>query len=287
VSSNPVEALEMIDIGLRRVEEAIALEPGAASALESRGTIRYFRWLLRLDDDPRTRERLLRQAKEDLEWAVEFDPSRATAFSTLSHLRYAIGDISGAVIDARRAYEEDAYLQVANAILRRLYNGTYDLGQFAEAQRWCDEGGRRFPNDWRFTDCRLWLILTPAGTPDIERAWALREQLLPMIPESRREFQSHLSQLVVGGIIAQAGLADSASVVLETARAGFEVDPNQQLLGYEAAIRSIVGDTDAAIELLKRYVAANPGHDFEIAGGVHWWYQNLLSHPEFRSIRGG
>jgi TolB-like protein len=278
-------ARQHLDAGLQHAQEALAMDPANAAALEYRGAMRYYRYARRIDDDDQFREQLLNGAREDLERATEIDEGRAGPHYWLSQLRYANGDIAGAVIDARRAYQADAYLTQAAGILRRLYLSTYDLAQFGEAERWCAEGHRRFENDWRFIDCQLWLKLTPVATPDVDGAWALREQMLELVPEGQREMQGRLTQLIVGGVIMQAGMADSAQVVLETARAGVDIDPDQELLGYEAVVRSIVGDTDTSIQLLKRYLSANPGHDFEIAGGLHWWYQNLAADPEFRALR--
>src|SRR5256885_6303782 len=50
-----------------------------------------------------------------------------------------------------RSYEEDAYLTVANDVLWRLFIGSYDLQQFGQANRWCQEGGERFPADRKST----------------------------------------------------------------------------------------------------------------------------------------
>ncbi len=287
VAGNPVEALEWIDTGLSHAQRALAGAPGDAGAFEARGTLRYFRWLLGLDDDADERELLLGNARDDLERAVSIDPSRASAHSALSHLYYQVDDVVSAVLSARRAYEEDAYLAVADLVLWRLYLGSYDLGQFAQARRWCDEGGARFSEDYRFADCQLWMMLTEGGTPDVDQAWRRREELLALVPATDRPMQERLSQIVVGGVIARAGLADSATAVLEGARATPDIDPDQEILGYEAAIRSITGERDIAVELLKRYVAANPGHSFEVGGDLHWWWRGLADHPEFRAVRGG
>ena len=108
VAGNPAEALEWIDTGLSHAERALAGAPGDAGAFEARGTLRYFRWLLGLDDDADERELLLGNARDDLERAVSIDPSRASAHSALSHLYYQVDDVVSAVLSARRAYEEDA-----------------------------------------------------------------------------------------------------------------------------------------------------------------------------------
>jgi hypothetical protein len=72
---------------------------------------------------------------------------------------------------------------------------------------------------------------------------------------------------------------------LEAARAGPDIDPGQELVGYEAIMRTMVGDEDVAVQQLRRYVAANPDHQFlEVEGDVHWWWRPLRDHPGFATV---
>ena len=71
------------------------------------------------------------------------------------HLYNQSGDQVDVKLAARRAYEEDAYLSNADVILSRLFYSSYDLGQFSDAARWCDEGKSRFPENDKFVECRL------------------------------------------------------------------------------------------------------------------------------------
>jgi serine/threonine-protein kinase len=282
----PVEARGYIDQGLGHITRALARAPNDAAALEFSGTLRYARWLFLRPTDAAEAHALLAAAQRDLEQAVEHDPSLAGAFSTLSHLRYQTKDVVGAVLAARRAYEEDAYLAVAPDILWRLFLGSYDLAQFAQARRWCDEGYRRFPRNFRFTECQLWIMTTSATPPDVEGAWRLLSHLEPLVPAAQREYQLHRAQLVVGGVIGLAGLTDSARRVLKRARADERIDPEQELLFTEAFMRTLMGDRDEAIQLLKRGVAARPEHAFRQGGDVHWWWRDLQNHPGFRGLLG-
>lgn len=286
LGGEPTEAGEFIEVALGHAEAALELDPGSARALEIRGTATYWGWLLGLEEDPLARGDQLEAARTDLEDAIQADPTLASAHSTLSHLYYQVDDVSAAVLAARAAYEEDAYLEVADVVLRRLYAGSFDLSQFREARRWCEEGFRRFPDDWNFTECRLWLMITEGTDPVPDRAWALRDTLIRLVPEEQREFRSKLGGLIVGGVLRRAQLADSAEVVLTSSRGDFLIDPEQELMGYEAAIRSATGDVDGAIELLKRYVSANSEHRFDVGGNLHWFWQPVSDHPDFRTILG-
>ena len=287
LADSPPEALPWIQAGLTHAERALRLAPSDASALELRGTVRLFQWSLHVTPDPQAAQRLLQSARQDLEAAVQSDPSRASAYSTLSYLYYQFEDVPAAVLAARRAYEEDAYLIAAADVLSRLYIGSLDLEQFSQAERWCTELVRRFPQDYRSADCGLTLLTTPALAPDVNRAWQLVARLDSTTPGPRRAYVWIEARLTAGGVIARAGLKDSARHVLDRARAATtpDADPSQDLLGIEAYERILLGDRDEAIALLKRYAAANPGH-FERGKDISWWWRDLRDDPRFKALIG-
>jgi serine/threonine-protein kinase len=284
LSESMAEAVTTLEKAVTMADSALAVEPDNAQALELRGTARYRRWLSRFDDDPSVRDPLLPQARADLEQAVKLDPGRASALSTLSHLYYQVGDLSEAVLAARRAYQEDAFLTVADGVLWRLYSASYDLENYDQAKQWCDEGRRRFPNNFRFVQCQLFLMTMDAATPDVDKAWSLYDRLVPELPEDQRTALDHQAQTVVGGIIGRAGLPDSANAVLVRARLSPRDDPEGELMSVEAAMRALMGDREGAIDLLKRYVVNNPGH-FAGRAGLHWWWRSLRGDPGFEQLR--
>jgi serine/threonine-protein kinase len=287
LAETPREAVSWIELGLSHAGRALRLAPNDATALELRGTLRYFRWTLRLTPDPAAAQALLGSARQDLEAAVQADPSLASAHSTLSHLYYQYDDVAAAVLAARRAYEADAYLSVATEILSRLFLGSLDLEQFSQAERWCNELTRRFARDYRSADCRLTLMTTPAFAPDVRQAWQLVAAIDSLTPAARRPFVGSKARLMAGGVIARSGLADSARQVLDRAHAALTpaVDPGQELLGVEAYQRILLGDRDQAIALVQRYAAANPGH-FERGKDIGWWYRDLRNDPRFKALIG-
>ena len=268
--------------GLDDVERALTIESNHARALETRGTLRYWTWLLNVTPDPAARDRLFETAQADLERAVQIEPTLASAHGTLSHLYYG-DDIASAVLAARKAYEEDAYLDNADVILWRLFNGSYDMAQFTQGQRWCDEGARRFPDDYRFSLCQLLVMTMPISEPDVGRAWSVLGRLDTV---SAPEYQRVYAEIILGGILGRAGLTDSSASVLLRARAKADpqLDPTQELLSYEAAMRVIAGDEGEAIELLKRYIAANPDHAFDPQEEMAWWWRPLEDHPRFHEL---
>jgi TolB-like protein len=283
-AASPEEAIPEIQTSLGFAAHALETDPNSAAALELRGTVRYWAWIIHAEPDPVKHEELLKNAQADLERATELDPTRASAYSTLSHLYYQTDDVPAAVIAARRAYEEDAYLAVAPEILWRLSVGSYDLAQFAAAKRWCEVGAQRFPDDYRFAFCQLTVMATPAGEPDIDRAWELLDELQRLSPEHRRDFDTHRGRIFVAAIIGLAGLPDSARSVLDRNRQTIdhEVDPDGELLVVEAYARATLGDADDAIDLLKLYAAAE--HGFARGANLHWWWQELSTHPRWSEV---
>lgn len=271
--------LEILDRAVERANAALQLAPDNAAALELRGTSLYRRWLTRVDDGQEA-EQLLARAKADLERAERLDPSRASINSTLSHLLIQVEDWPGAVLAARKAYEQDAFLDVADDVLWRLYTSAYDLGEYQEAQRSCSEGYRRFPENFRFVQCQLYLLTMPEAEPDVDRAWALLDEYRPLLNEQPEYYEAQ-ARLAVGGVIGRAGMSDSAQAVFRSAQVGPEVDPQGENMVFEAAMRSVMGDVDGAIDTLERFVLRSAGR----APGQTWWWENLEGNPAFERIQ--
>lgn len=275
-------ALDWIETGLGHAERALRIDPNHAEAFEIRGTLRYLRYLLGADPSPDDRRRLLADARDDLERAVDLDPTLASAHATLSHLYTQTHETSNVVLSARRAYEEDAYLDNAESVVSRIFFGTYQLEQFTESRRWCGVGQRRFPEHSDFVFCELLLMTVPGGTPDPERAWQLVGRIDTIAPEYQAEWERLQAEIVAGGVVALAGDEDSARSVWRRARgrATAEVDETRWLRALEAHLHTLIGDHEEAVELLEVYAAVNPGANFE----DNWWWRDLQDHPGFRRL---
>jgi TolB-like protein len=274
-----------VNVGLGHAAKVLARDPNQARGLELRGSLRYIGWFLNTQPNPAARAALLDSAQADLEAAVRADARLASAHAALSSLLYQRKEVVSAVLEARQAYDNDAYLRDAEAILDRLFWGSYDIAQFGEAQRWCAEGARRFPGSWRFAECQLWLMTIPNADVDIERAWRLARQADSLTPASQVPFRSRMRQIVVASVIGKAGRHDSALTVLGRARTDDpKIDPTQDLVGYEAVMRALIGDADTAITILQRYVATHPDHSFRRDGMLHWWWRDLEGRPGFQAV---
>ncbi|HET7603658.1 MAG TPA: protein kinase [Gemmatimonadales bacterium] len=282
---DPLAAKPWIDKGIAFADSALALEPRNPDALEARGTLRYLGYVLGLATDSATKARTLAQARSDLETATTIRPAQAGAWYILSHLYYQLpGGETDTKLAAQRAYEADAYLSNANQILSRLYDTSYDLEQFVDAARWCDEGVSRFPDDFRFISCQLWIMTTKARNPDVPLAWRLADSVVKMAPEPRRPFERLKARAAVAAVLARAGLADSARHVADGAKGDAEVDAPRDLLIMNAFVHTMLNDTTAAIEALKGWLAANPTQRAALATDNGWWLRDLRSTPQFKAL---
>jgi len=286
LSSDLDSALAAIAAAVGHANRALAIDPNDARARELRGTAQYWHWILGVTADPKEANALLQAAQTDLETAVRVDPGLASAHSTLSHLYYQTGSVVSALLEARNAYEADAFLSTAPEVLWRLFLGSYDLEQMTQARTWCGEGARRFPDDYRFAECRLWALTLPGVTPDVAEAWRLAEEATQRAPDSRREYERHRAMIIVGAVLARAGLPDSARAVLLRARAGADVDPQRELPFVEAYVRTLLGDDDEAVALLGQLVVGSSGQE-ELGAGewaAHWWWRGLQGRPDFQAL---
>ena len=289
VSREPLDAKPWLDKGIDEANQVIAKEPRNADALELRGMLRYGRWTRALASNPRHATALLDSAQADLSEAVRIVPSKADSWNVLSEVYGQKDDPINAKVASQRAYEEDAFLAGADMVLWRLYVTSYDLEQFADAVKYCDEGGRRFPENRLFTRCKLWLFTARTVTPNPDTAWQYYETLKRVTPARQWEFAQHEYRMVVAGTLARAGALDSARRVLLAARPDSRVDPQGTLTGPEAFIWTLFGtaqDSAEAINVLRKFLSANPHHRAGYAETTNWWWKGLKTRPDFIALVG-
>jgi tetratricopeptide (TPR) repeat protein len=237
-----------------------------------RGTLRFRQWLLAPGGT--NAGTAVEAAERDLRAAiVPSNPSQGQAWSTLSALLQLRGKVAEANLAAQRAYDADAFLQDAADIVFRLYYTSLDLDREADALRWCSEGRRRFPGDWRFAHGQLALLLLPgAGVPDVERAWRLVADLERLSPPMDRAAYSPRWQMLMAGVLARAGRPDSARAVIALARARAPRAPEMDY--NEAIARTLLGERERALDLLSNYLKATP----QVR-------QYVAADPVFRALR--
>lgn len=295
--AEPEVARTLIDSGMAIADRLIADDRADADAFELRGNLRYWRWLLRLVPDGTAADRLLQDARSDLETSRNLSPRQAGAWASLSHLYNQTSSITDVMLAAQRAYEADAYLDNAGTIIDRLFTAAYDLDQPVDARRWCEEGGRRFPEDARFQLCRLYLMTMRAEKPDIAAAWeAVQSPQLQKDPSTGSpDLNLGEARLLMAAILARSGLRDSARAVIAMARQGVaeasrrvgrEVDPTRDLANTEAFAQLQLGDTAASIAALKLFLVANPEWRDGLAEDPGWWFRDLAGNAGFKGAVG-
>ena len=292
-TDDPGQANKAIDAGLEHARRALALEKDDPDALELRGSLNYWRWLYPLEPDSARRVSLLASARADLERATKLNPAQASAYAMLSHLYANAPDktLVDVVLAASAALEKDAYLGNADAIINRLTHAAYDLGQFPDADKWCREGQRRFPADYRFVECEL-LIMTskfveadPVKAP--ARAWQLADSVVRLTPDERdQRYERLYTRVLAAGVLARAGLQDSARSVLRSTKDDPEVDPSRDLANTAAFIWTLAGDTTEALNQIKTYLVANPGRRADFRENPNWWFRGLSNDPRYKALVG-
>jgi eukaryotic-like serine/threonine-protein kinase len=264
--------------GLALAEQALRRKPGYEPALELRGSLRMQQWLYSNQarpEDADAAERDLRSA------AVPENPSRARAQSTLAYLLWRRGSFAEANLVARRAYEADAFLADAPLVLDRLFVTSLLLRRWNEASQWCDQGHRRFPDQWLFIHCRLTLLSLPAGElPDAERAWQLVAEMQRVTAPSEWASLAPRWRMLVASVLARGGHQDSARRTLNRAREAGTTDPELDV--YEAGVRVLLGEHQRALALLERYLAHAPSQKGIIRGDPG--FDDLHRYPRFLEL---
>jgi TolB-like protein/tRNA A-37 threonylcarbamoyl transferase component Bud32 len=282
----PAAASPWVDSALVLADRALTLNADSPDAYELRGSARYDRTRLGLVPDRVQREEAIASAEQDLLKATSLEPTLATAFNTLSMMQYQKYDVAASANFARKAYEADAYLTAAPAILFRLYVTNYDMAQATAAKQYCDEGANRFPNDARFVRCRLWLMTMRGIESRPDSAWKLLEDLKRVTPPQDWEYARRDGEIAIAGALARANppLADSARRVLDRAKATPDIDPRGELVGLEAFVRVLLGENDQAIRMLEQFLTQHPEHVDGFKRANAWWWAPIASDPRFQRI---
>jgi serine/threonine-protein kinase len=272
--------------GLAHAQRALRLKADDPDALELQGTLLYWRWLLNLEPDAVKAAELFTQAERALRSSVAANPTQASAWNSLSHLLINKEEVAEAKLAARRAYEADPYLTNANLTLWRLFSTSVDLEDPVEARHWCEEGERRFPEDPRFSECKIWVNFIKGQTPDVDTAWAALERYVSLSSPNVREFQRLRGQMQVAMVLARAGLKDSARAVILRSRADASVDPTRDLVQFEVAARTLLGDKDEAFAQLGTWLATNPQQRAYLSKDKSWWYRGLHDDSRWKDLVG-
>ena len=268
-------------------DRALSHAPTDADALDLRATARYFRWLYNLAPDPAASTKLLADAEADYRASIKSNPLQATALNGLSHLLNNKTQSSEAKLAAQQAYESDPYLKDIDKTIWRLFSNSIDLNLRTESEKWCNIGRQRLPDNFRFTECRLWLFSLQGQKPSVDSVWSVYREFVKRSPASLRQLDSLEGGMFVALGLIRAGLADSARAVLVRSRGNPQVDPASELLKYEAQVWAQLDNKDEAIRALTRFYASNPQQRAFAKDDQSWWWDNIRNDPKYKALVGG
>jgi TolB-like protein len=285
---DPVLAAEWIDKGVVDADRALNKSPNNAAALELRGNLKYWSFLLGLEPNPDRSKALLASAQADLEAATSQPGDHGGAWASLSHLYYyAEGkSLSDVNIAAQRALEEDAFLSNAAVVLDRLFLSSYDLENFPSASQVCTELRRRFPASRNAPRCALFMLTARGEEPDVPRAWRLADSVEAMTPRARVELERRKAHMLVAAVLSKAGLKDSARAVAGRSLGDRGIDPSGDLGQFGAFVSVQLGDTVEAFRRLSVYLAASDRVRLSLAQSPGWWFRPLSTWPEGQRLVG-
>jgi Serine/threonine protein kinase len=274
-----------IDAGLANAERALKKSPSDAGALEARGTLHYWQWLNNLAPNPAASLALFASAERDLRAATLANDHSATAWNYLSHLLINKGELAEAKMAAENAYRADPYLRDADRTILRLFFASLDMNVPIEAAKWCNEGRSRFPQNYLFTECKLWLYALPTNTPpDMRDVWATYDEYIKASPPNVQEFDKFKGKLIVGLALVRAGMKDSAEAMAAANQGDAQIDPGGELTNLAINVYAQSGNKDAALSLIARYLAANPQQRESAANDKSWWLESLRSDPRYQAL---
>ena len=145
--------------------------------------------------------------------------------------------------------------------------------------------GRRFPEYFRFTECRLWLFALKDQKPEIDQLWRSYGRYLEVSPPNA-VLNRHYGLMLVAIGLARAGLRDSSVSTALRARADSTVDQTRDLALLEAIARTLLGDRDEALRQLDVYYTANPHLRASMAQDQSWWWRDLRQDPRYWEVIG-
>ena len=283
---DPSQIPKWLDQAGKFADSATTLSPTNADALELRATISFFKWFYNLSPDPSASGKLLESAEADYRAALRSNPLQATAWNGLSYLLNIKSQFADAKVAAQSAYDSDPYLKDVDKTIWRLFQNSLSLGLRTEADKWCTVGRQRLPDNFRFTECQLWLFSMEGQKPSVDSIWTVYRQYVQRSPASRRQLDSLEGGMIVALGLVRAGLPDSARAVMSRSRGNAQIDPASELLDYEAKVRAQLGDKAEAIKILTRFFATNPQQRVFAKNDDSWWYRSLHDDPAYKALVG-
>ena len=276
--AKPEYAVSWFEKARSFADAALRIMPDDAELLEQRGSLYYY---IAQMSPPGSGGALAADsaAERDLTAATRKDPGRARAWSQLSGILESHGEYAKAKFAAEQAFQADAYLRDAKNIMLRLFATTFDLGQETEARKWCDKISAKY-SDSASAFCKLQLMVWGSGgVPKPDEAWRVVEQSSRSDPPQILTVARPRLIMLVGAVLARAGLADSARAVIDRAARDARTDPERAY--FEAAARSVAGQGAPRIAAAAVVYQREPVPEKPNVAGRRRIFSTCVSYPRF------
>ena len=260
-------------------DSAVSHSPRSGEALTLRGDVRYRLATIGSAGS----DSLLALAEQDLRRAVDAAPTDAPGWAALAQVWTLQGRYLESASAARRAFEADAFFEVRRTISTALTASLF-AEQYDDAIRWCRLGLSHYAADPRFTQCAL-VVLGWSGRhrTDVDSAWRVVTSVERYDTLSLLAPTWMYRRILVGAILARAGLADSARQLLTAVQQRELDEPNNRSAAIgKAYVRLLLGDRDRALADLTTYVNASPGARSQLR--THPWFRPLWADRRFTAL---
>ncbi|MBR9990564.1 MAG: hypothetical protein KFH98_12460 [Gemmatimonadetes bacterium] len=237
-----------LDEALRHARRAAEMKSDYAGAYALRGSILH---LLSLLPQPAAEATAaLTAAEDDLRRAAELDPLDQPALRRLADLLYSIGKYGEAKAAAESAFRIDPYSPDAAGLTYQLFSTSFETGLDSEADGWCFQGRKQFPDELIFVYCLLALHAWADGLePEPDQ---LRIEL-GNFQQGERRLQPDLMsrfETMIAAAYARAGQPDSAYAILDRIAA---TSADRGALWMRASVYAALGEDSTALYLLNEY----------------------------------
>jgi TolB-like protein len=266
---------------------ALGVGPDSALVLERRAT--HLLTLARYSPPSEARE-LRRAAETDMRAALRIDPDHPGALLAMSNLSAIFGSHRAAYLFARRAYLADSFMENTEQVIVRIVKSALELEQFDDAAAWYHQGRSLHPRSQGLT--MQWLValasMPDPGKAEVDWAWAAVDTLVEQGLTARRDQWLAYGNMLVGTVLAGAGMPDSAEFVMRRAGAAMrrlDAPPMRAAASlFEAHGRLRLGQRDSAVALLADYARQLPAEAEQLS--KNWWFREIHGAPDFLAIFG-
>jgi serine/threonine-protein kinase len=224
------------------------------------------------------RDSLLASAERNLRNALALRPDNAPTWSALAELLLQRGEYAAGATAAQRAFEADAYFEVRR-VLGTAFSASLAAEQFEDARKWCRTGLSIYPGDPRFTECNLRILGSSARSREaVSEAWTELGRIEAADSLRRLTATWGYRRLMVAAILARSRLPDSARAVLAIVLRDQPAEAVSSSRPAEAYLHLLLGDTDAAVQVLAEYLRTlPPGRSAPIL--MHPWFVTVRNDP--------